>query len=277
MSSLQAASLVPRGFVVGSAVDDQAGVVIRVRSGRDLAECPKCNSTSGRVHSQYSRGLADLPIAGRTVKLVVLARRFRCDVAQCVRQIFAERFGPDAIAPWARRTARLDQIVHCPRAGFGRPGPRSPTDCGCRSATTRCCASFDGAPHAASRRRPRRVALGAATIDPALLTAAERLRYESYRRREDANAVVLALSKGGLAIKEIVRRTGFSRGLVRNVLRGQRTDIFRTRQSSLDPHLPWLDEQWAAGVRNSAVLDVVKQYGEALAWKRRPRRSSPAR
>ncbi len=44
---------------------------------------------------------------------MVLARRFRCDVAQCVRQIFAERFDPDAIAPWARRTARLDQIVHC--------------------------------------------------------------------------------------------------------------------------------------------------------------------
>lgn len=40
------------------------------------------------------------------------------------------------------------------------------------------------------------------------------------------------------------RATGHSRGLVRKVLRGQRSDIFRTRESSLEPHLPWLDAQW---------------------------------
>ncbi|EDP62763.1 hypothetical protein BAL199_23182 [alpha proteobacterium BAL199] len=32
-----------------------------------------------------------------------------------------------------------------------------------------------------------------------------------------------------LAIKEIVRRTGRSRGVVRKVLRGQRSDVFRVR------------------------------------------------
>lgn len=30
--------------------------------------------------------------------------------------------------------------------------------------------------------------------------------------------------------------------------------MFRTRQSSLDAHLPFLDEQWAAGCRNGAEL-----------------------
>jgi hypothetical protein len=29
-----------------------------------------------------------------------------------VRRIFTERFGADVLAPWARRTARLDHIVH---------------------------------------------------------------------------------------------------------------------------------------------------------------------
>jgi transposase len=57
-----------------------------------------------------------------------------------------------------------------------------------------------------------------------------------------------------MPIKEIVRRTGHSRGLVRKVLRGQRTDIFRSRESSLDPYLPWLDAQWAAGERSGAEL-----------------------
>jgi transposase len=37
-------------------------------------------------------------------------------------------------------------------------------------------------------------------------------------------------------------------------IRGERHDVFRTRESSLDQHLPWLDDQWAAGCRNGAEL-----------------------
>jgi transposase len=51
-----------------------------------------------------------------------------------------------------------------------------------------------------------------------------------------------------------VRKTGHSRGLVGKILRGQRSDVFRTRESSLEPHLPWLDGQWVAGNRNGAEL-----------------------
>jgi transposase len=42
--------------------------------------------------------------------------------------------------------------------------------------------------------------------------------------------------------------------LVRHVIRGERTDIFRIRQSSLDAHLPWLDNQWATSCRNGTEL-----------------------
>jgi transposase len=98
--------------------------------------------------------------------------------------------------------------------------------------------------------RQIRTVIGAATLDPALLTFADKLQYEGYLRREETNAAILSLPKQGIAIKEIVRRTGYSRGLVRKILRGQRSDIFRTRRSSLEPYLPWLDAQWAAGRRN---------------------------
>jgi hypothetical protein len=57
-------------------------------------------------------------------------------------------------------------------------------------------------------------------------------------------------AKEGITIKEIVRRTG----LVRRVLRGQRLDVFRVRESSLEPHLEWLDAQWAVGQRNGTEL-----------------------
>jgi transposase len=102
--------------------------------------------------------------------------------------------------------------------------------------------------------RQIRTVIGATTIDPKLLTAAERLQYEGYLRREETNAAILALSKNGLPIKQIVRQTGHSRKLVRHVIRGERSDVFRTRQSSLNLHLPWLDDQWASGCRNGAEL-----------------------
>ena len=99
-----------------------------------------------------------------------------------------------------------------------------------------------------------RVAIGAAKVDPDLLTAAETIQYEGYLRREETNAVILGLAKDGVTIKEIVRRTGYSRGLARKILRGERSDVFRIRESSLEVHLPWLDAQWAIGRRNGAEL-----------------------
>ena len=102
--------------------------------------------------------------------------------------------------------------------------------------------------------RQIRAAIGAATINPALLTAAEKLQYEGYLRREETNAAILAMAKDGATIREIARRSGYSRGLTRKVLRGQRSDVFRVRSSSLEAYLPWLDEQWAAGRRNGSEL-----------------------
>ena len=56
--------------------------------------------------------------------------------------------------------------------------------------------------------RAIRSAVGEGQINPDLLTAAERLQYEGWQRREAANEVVLALHKAGTPIKEVVRRTG---------------------------------------------------------------------
>lgn len=102
--------------------------------------------------------------------------------------------------------------------------------------------------------RPVRAALGSTVIDPALLTHAERLQHEGYLRREEAYGVIRALAQAGTPIKEIVRRTGRSRKLVREIARGGGGDIFRCRSNSLEPHLAWLDAEWADGCRNGAEL-----------------------
>jgi transposase len=101
---------------------------------------------------------------------------------------------------------------------------------------------------------PIRRALSNGTINPDLLSAAERLQYEGYLRRKEANDAIRALAAAGTPIKEIVRRTGRSRKLVRATLRNREDEVFRSRTSSLDPWLIRLEAMWEAGCRNAAEL-----------------------
>ncbi len=116
-------SLVPTGLI-GDHLDvgaDRIGLV--VRSGAAVTACPNCRTPSRRSQSRYRRRAAGLPLGGRRVEPQVVVRRFRCDAATCERKIFAERF-PDGFLPaFARRTSRLEQIVHhLGLALGGRPG-----------------------------------------------------------------------------------------------------------------------------------------------------------
>jgi transposase len=108
----------------------------------------------------------------------------------------------------------------------------------------------------AVRRSLRRIrtAIGATTIDINLLTCAEQRQHQGFLRREAANKIIYRLAEAGTPIKEIVRRTGHSCKVVREVVRGGRTDVFRPRASSLDAFLPHLETEWSAGCRNGAEL-----------------------
>lgn len=87
-----------------SATGDTVRLMLAVKSVE--ARCPRCDTPSRRVHSRYSRTLADLPWNGVPVKLRLTIRRFMCDRTDCQQRIFAERI--PTIAPLrARRTTRL--------------------------------------------------------------------------------------------------------------------------------------------------------------------------
>src|SRR6201996_7785390 len=126
--ALHRSSLVPRGFVVESAYYEGDKTVIKIRASGTVGLCPLCGTVSRRVHSRYRRRVTDLPLSGRIVELLVIARRFRCDAVLCGRQIFTERFAEGVLASSARRTARLDSTVHHlglalggrPAAGFAK-------------------------------------------------------------------------------------------------------------------------------------------------------------
>lgn len=117
------AALLPPGLIIERVRIEESGVAAVARSRDVGSACPGRGKHSRRVHSHYVRSLSDLPAHGRRVSIALTARRFRCGNDICSRVIFAERFGEDIVAPYARRTARLQTIVHhLGLALGGRPG-----------------------------------------------------------------------------------------------------------------------------------------------------------
>jgi hypothetical protein len=91
--------------------------------------------------------------------------------------------------------------------------------------------------------RQIRAVIGAATINPSLLTAAERIQYEGYRRREERQRRYPRPVQGRDHDQGDRAPHRAQPGLVRRILRGQRFDIFRARENSVERYLLWLDAQ----------------------------------
>src|SRR6266704_6022819 len=90
-------------------VDDTAAqITLRVQSIQTSAPCPLCATPARRIHSDYTRTLADLPWAQYRVRLQLCVRKWFCRNRSCPRRIFTERL-PTIAAPWARCTLRLAQ------------------------------------------------------------------------------------------------------------------------------------------------------------------------
>jgi len=100
------------GFIVTRVESEEKTVIIGATAQQTTAICPRCQQPSQSVHSYYQRSPQDLPVSGKTVRLVLRVRRFRCQNPQCSQRTFAERH-PEVLASYAQRTERLSStLVH---------------------------------------------------------------------------------------------------------------------------------------------------------------------
>ncbi len=89
---------------------DEDSITLEMMMIAPSAACPICHRSSRRIHSRYVRTLGDVPWSGVPVTICLRTCRFFCDQPDCRRRIFTERLAP-AIAPYARRTRRLDALL----------------------------------------------------------------------------------------------------------------------------------------------------------------------
>jgi transposase len=102
--------VIPESLAVTALEFTGERVVIHARVTNATACCPTCQTPSHRVHSHYTRTLADLPWVGMPVSFQVVIRRFRCPEPDCPQVIFAERLG-EVAQVYARRMARQQEIL----------------------------------------------------------------------------------------------------------------------------------------------------------------------
>src|SRR5215831_11234698 len=91
-------------------VEGDGSLVLVAEPTREAVPCPKCGELSRRPHSSYLRRPLDLPWRGHTVRLRIHSRRWFCDVPECPREIFAERFD-GVLARYARRTNSTTDLL----------------------------------------------------------------------------------------------------------------------------------------------------------------------
>src|SRR5215218_4269909 len=100
----------PTSIRLEKIVQHDCSLTLVVSATRRQAECPRCHRPSTRVHSYYTRMVADLPWHGVAVRLHLRTRRFRCKNSLCTKRVFCERL-PRVVSSYARKTVRLDDAL----------------------------------------------------------------------------------------------------------------------------------------------------------------------
>ncbi|MHB8599122.1 MAG: transposase family protein [Ktedonobacteraceae bacterium] len=94
------------GFTITQVEASEKMMSIGATVSHATAVCPRCQQPSQSIHSYYQRSPQDLPVSGKTVRLLLRVRRFRCHNPLGSQRTFAER-RPEVRAFHVQRTERL--------------------------------------------------------------------------------------------------------------------------------------------------------------------------
>lgn len=84
------------------------GVTLTATTRRPAVACPSCGECSHRVHSRYTRKIAEAPWNRQRVTIRLRTRRWFCEAAPCPVRIFTEPL-PGLVRRYARRTEELEE------------------------------------------------------------------------------------------------------------------------------------------------------------------------
>ncbi|MEJ3750837.1 hypothetical protein WEI85_47400 [Actinomycetes bacterium KLBMP 9797] len=111
------------GIVIERIESGPEGTSLFARARAGTASCPACATVSKSVRSRYQRCLADTPVSGLPVWLL-LVRRFNCRVGDCDVRTFVEQI-PGLTIRRRRRSQPLQGLLHSVGAALaGRAGVR---------------------------------------------------------------------------------------------------------------------------------------------------------
>lgn len=100
----------PEAIHLEKIIQHHSSLTLVAKATRTEAQCPRCHRPSTRVHSYYTRTVADLPWHGVAVQLHLRTRRFRCKNSLCTKRIFCERL-PRVVAYYGRKTIRMNEAL----------------------------------------------------------------------------------------------------------------------------------------------------------------------
>lgn len=88
----------------------EENIIIELISKQKYSCCPICGTKSTKIHSRYTRNIADTSILSKHVNLKVVVNKYFCRNSNCDRKIFSESFN-NFIEPYSRVTDRLKSLL----------------------------------------------------------------------------------------------------------------------------------------------------------------------
>lgn len=109
-TSLKLQSFYPAGLEVANICQTDGEITIKMFARSKSCPCPKCGAISNHRHGTYERKVQDLPILGRSVRLLVNAYEYQCDEPECSVTTFAETVN-GFLSHYSRMTDRCADFI----------------------------------------------------------------------------------------------------------------------------------------------------------------------